>query len=799
MKTIDEKAAAARFPLGGIGTGNISLDQNGRLRDFELWNKPNKGFASPAFFAIRAETADGAVRIKALESRRAPPYNSSSQGAMYWELAGVSRFRYSQMRGDYPFVNISLRDETMPLEAELEAFTPLIPLATDDSSLPAAVLRYYVTNTGGNPLTVSVAGSLANLAAFEHRFTFWGLPLFRDTFINRYVDQKTFRGIHFCDSAKTEADLDYFETALLTTEENGVSRLESWGDNAFWDENYDFWNDFSADGELTPNRPLAGKDSFIPRERIPMASLCIKKILKPGERAVFPFYITWYCPNRVRSWDQDRPLSPDHPVIRNYYAKFGPALKSAEYLIGNLERLEGESRKFVNALRSATLPDYVKDAVSANIAVIRSNTCFRVEDGTFFAFEGSHENQGFCEGNCTHVWNYAQTMAFLFPELERSMRRTEFLYETDPDGRMYYRAYRYLGDPGQNIPPAADGQLGAVIRLYRDWQLCGDDAFLTELWPHARAALEYAFTAWDKDGDGVLDGEAHNTYDIEFYGVSSMINSIFFAALRAGEEISRYLGDAASERKYREIREKGAAKLDALTFNGEYYEQRVDDVNEYKHQYGKGCLADQVFGQELAHINGLGYILDKDRVQKAVESVFRYNFVEDFSNENKLQRMYAINDDGGLLLCTWPNGGKPLNPFVYCDEVWTGIEYQIASHLIYEGYIDEGLTIVKTARERYDGVKRSPWDEIECGHHYARSLASYGLLLALTGFRCDAVHKKLYFRPAMREDNVTGFFCCPAGWGLYHQRKNADGTVTGKIETLYGNLDGYEVIQLEEQ
>jgi hypothetical protein len=125
--------------------------------------------------------------------------------------------------------------------------------------------------------------------------------------------------------------------------------------------------------------------------------------------------------------------------------------------------------------------------------------------------------------------------------------------------------------------------------------------------------------------------------------------------------------------------------------------------------------------------------------------------------------------------------------------VWTGIEYQVASHLIYEGFVTEGLKIVEACRDRHDGIERSPWNEVECGHHYARSLASYGVLLALTGFRCDAVNKKLYFKPMINQEKFTSFFCCAAGWGLYHQYIE-DGKIHGCIETLYGNLDGYEIV-----
>jgi uncharacterized protein (DUF608 family) len=339
------------------------------------------------------------------------------------------------------------------------------------------------------------------------------------------------------------------------------------------------------------------------------------------------------------------------------------------------------------------------------------------------------------------------------------------------------------------MPPATDGQLGTVIRLYRDWTICGDDAFLKAVWPKAKLALEYAFTYWDVDGDGVMEGEQHNTYDIEFYGMSSMLNSIFYAALRAGEEISSYLGDLDSAAKYAVIRKKGAKKLDELTFNGEFYVQLIDDVNEHKYQYGIGCLADQLLGQYQAHACGLGYVLDAGNVKSAVRSIYRHNFIEDFSDHINVQRMYALNQNKGLILCSWPNGGRPEIPFVYSDEVWTGIEYQVAAHLIYEGFVDEGLKIVEAARDRHDGVERSPWNEVECGHHYARSLSSYAVLLALTGFRCDAVKKTLAFKPAINRDNFSGFFCCADGWGIYRQTPSG-----GAIETLYGDLSGYRVI-----
>lgn len=608
------------------------------------------------------------------------------------------------MVGDYPFVNYVLSDENMPVEARLEAYTPFIPLATEDSSKPAAVLKYTICNKTDKALTVSVVGSMPNMSCYKGQ-NMWDKAFFDGKSKNNYVDRGNYRGLQLMPAEKDETDISYFESALVTTEREGVSCLDYWHEGSWVDGLQDFWNDFMEDGNLTSGRMLLGQRDTMRQSDIPMGSLCVKKVIPANESADFTFLFAWYCPNRVRSWNQRQKVTEQHPIIRNYYTKFGSPLVMLDDLVPRLSDLEEKSRKFTKALRTGNIPEYVIDAISSTITVIRSNTCFRVEDGTFFAWEGNFDKDGCCEGNCTHVWGYTQMLAFLFPELERSMRRTEFLHETDPDGRMYFRARSSLGDSKHDWPPTADGQLDTITRLYRDWKLCGDDNFLREMWPNAKRALDYACVRWDCDGDGVLDGEQHNTYDIEFFGQTSMINTIFFAALKCGKEICSYLGDGESAEHYEQMAQKGAEKLEALTFNGEYYIQKIDDVNKHKYQYGTGCLADQLLGQQLAHVNHLGYVLDEKHVKSAVKAIYENNFKEDFSDIVNLQRTYVLNDDAGLLLCTWPNGGRPIIPFVYSDEVWIGIEYQVASHLIYEGYVEEGLRIVKAVRERHDGIE----------------------------------------------------------------------------------------------
>jgi uncharacterized protein (DUF608 family) len=489
-------------------------------------------------------------------------------------------------------------------------------------------------------------------------------------------------------------------------------------------------------------------------------------------------------PNRVKGWP---PYENDEaePKIKNYYAvKFSDAWDAGLYLLKNLKRLESLSREFSQAVYSSTLPEPVIDAAMSNITVLRSTTCFRIEDGSFLAWEGSHEHVGSCKGTCTHVWNYAQTVAFLFPELEKTARCNEFIRETDDTGKMNFRSDRIFGRSDWNMLAAADGQLGTIVRAYREWSLTGDHDFLKQLWPKIKKALEYVRVEWDKDGDELLEDRQHNTYDIEFFGVNPLTGVMYLAALAAMEKMALAMGEGDLASQYRERRKISAEKLDRQTWNGEYFIQMAENIDEHPYQFGKGCLSDQLLGQTLAYLTGLGPLLPKEHLKKAAASIFRYNFKTGPERSPCLQRLYVADDEAGLVLASWPNGGKPKLPFVYADEVWTGVEYQVAALLAYEGLVDEALTIVRTVRGRQDGIRRNPWDEVECGFHYTRSLASWALIPALSGASYDAATDKEHFAPRINQDNFHCFFSNGKHWGMLHQSRGADGAVTQQVEVL---------------
>jgi uncharacterized protein (DUF608 family) len=786
QRQFSREAAEAAFLLGGIGTGNFSIGSRGELRDWEIWNKSAKGQKLPySFFAIAIKDGDEVI-TKVLESEIVPPF-SNSHGFHPGSVGGLPRFKNSVMYAEYPFVHIAFSDDRLQVKVELEAFTPFIPHEPDDSGLPLAVLRYNVENTSEKELEVTIAGSMLNAVGFTGIADFgWVKPELYGRNENTIRKGNGFVGIHFTSNKILPSDLQYGSHTLATIESEACFK-PYWYRSGWWDNLREFWDDFSTDGRLSDH----GYTEMSQEGKTDVGSLAVIKKIKPREKKCYTFLIAWYFPNRLHNWNQRLNCDcSDCEIVQNRYAlRFDNSWEVCQYYVETQDHLEGYSRKFKDALYGSTLPSYVIDAAAANITVLRSNTCFWLKDGRFFGYEGCFDDAGCCSGNCTHVWNYEQTLAYLFPSLERSMRETEFQIETDKDGKMSFRAFKAF--PGtiswDAVEAASDGQCGTIMSLFREWKLSGDTDWMNAQYPGAKRALDYACSVWDQDRDGVTESKQHNTYDISFYGPNPLSGIMFLAALKAGSRLAETAGDYESAEKYRNLFEQGRVNLDKTLWNGDYYIQRLDNVDQYKYQHGVGCLSDQLLGQINAHLMGLGYILPPDHVKKAIYSVYNYNFKSDFHNHDNTQRTYVLNDEKGLLICTWPKGGRPEYPFVYSHEVWPGIEYHVATHLIFEGHVDEGLTLVKAIRERHDGVRRNPWNEVECGYHYARSMASWGLILALSGFSYDMVERRIDFDPRINKEDFKTFWSTGTAWGIYRQ-KIVDGEIEQEVQVLHGKL-----------
>lgn len=801
------------MPMGGIGTGCIGLASNGSLIDFEIFNRPNKlsvnGFT---FFAVKAEKDGRICDIRALQTdatithtgfdkmpKENSFYSNFGWGPDRTSLCGFPHFPESDFIASYPFGEIDFAYEKFPGKIHLTAWNPLIPLNDTDSSIPAAFMEYTVVNDTDEKIDYTFYGVLTN-------------PY--NCSVNTYRETRNdnIKLIHLTSGIEGLKKHEMGEMAIGVYGEN-VKYQEYLFRGQWFDNLQTFWNDIN-EGELK-NRTY---DPDV--TKYDTCAISTELTLMPGESKKVRFIISWYVPYAMNFWN---PVSPkpseideafhskeeiseirercyEESIWKNYYTRyFTGAQECVYYCLSQWDRLYEETDAYRQLLFSSTLPKDVIDAVSANVSILKTPTCLRNEDGSFYAFEGVGRVLGSCEGTCTHVWNYAYALPYLFPNLERSIRTNHYNYDMDVIGGLAFRTTLPLGRPHpsyESMFACADGQFGDVLKVYREFKLCGNVEWLASIWKDVVKSIEYAWHPknpfkWDPEKTGHLSGRQHHTLDMELFTPNSWLDGFYVAALKAAAELAVIMKDRKHAKDFSELYEKGREYLNSELYNGKYFIQKIDitdssvlepfiDSNapqaensvfdtywneengEIKYQIGEGSSVDQVLAQWHCDILGLGDVFDREKTQSALRTIYETNFksMRDFFNPC---RLYCINDEKGVIICTYPEGAKkPKIPVPYAEECMNGFEYQAASHMIMNGMVEEGLEIVHEIRKRYDGTKRNPFNEMECGSNYARSMASYTLLGAICGLSIDAYNKAYRICPDMRfaENGVFRCFLC---------------------------------------
>ena len=746
----NEKTNQISFPLGGIGTGCIGLAGNGRLIDWEIFNRPNKGGVNGfSHFAIRAENDGQVTDARILHGNLhspyqgelvAPTFSTFGWGPRREYLTGLPHFESVDFRGQFPLAELTYRDETFPGQVRMTAFNPFIPTNEDDSD-PRRLLRIQ-----------------------RHQFHRRRSHLHR----RRCAHQPPAR--HKPEHNRG-AHLGPRPPPLLRQPPARRHRLRQPDPRHRRRARRRCRRQLAA--ELVPRRLVRQPRSLLERPqytrslrkpclRIRRTARRRRPIYRTGHRLLaihlpvaagetrrVRFVISWSFPTCENYWKKEQ---ANAQTWKNYYAtQWDDSSASAQYAIQNWPRLYDETKRFKDALFASTIPATALDAVSANISILKSPTVLRLEDGTFYGWEGLHPDEGCCEGSCTHVWNYQQALPFLFPALERTMRTADYRYNLLENGAMPFRIQLPLGSDPWPFRPCCDGQFGGVMKTYRDWKLAAIPRVAASIWPGVKKSLEYAWSPenidrWDPDKSGVLTGRQHHTLDMELFGPNSWLTGFYLGALKAASEMAESIGDVATASQYHAIFERGKAWVDANLFNGEYYVQKVDladralvesygpqddslkggsaldaywnsEHNEIKYQIGEGSSIDQVLAQWHASLYGLGDLHDPEQVKQACASIYKYNYVPEMSQVYNPCRIYALNDEGGLVICAWPEEEqKPLIPAPYSQETMNGFEYAAASHMIMVGLVDEGMHCVD-APPRYGRRAPQPRNEFECGNN----------------------------------------------------------------------------------
>ncbi len=765
------KASQISFPLGGIGSGCVGLSGYGHLIDWEIFNRPSKGSCNGnSHFAARAVSDGELLDARVLCGELPPPYTGSGKtaygnfgfGAPQNTMSGFPNFRDCVFTGGFPFAELEFKDPSFPGKVRLSAFNPFIPLDDRDSSIPAAFFEISFENPSKRTIDYGVAFSVKNPAKA-------GLNK------SRRADGMSF--VLLEQDGVEKSSVEYGSLCIGSDAKDALTQ-DYWYRGKWSDAKEIFWRDFASTDSL-PERsydvPADGDH----------ASVFANLKLKPKTKGSLRFVLSWSYPNCYAYWRnlptgeacfRDGKLADGVESWRNYYATlFKDSPDSAKYALKNWDRLKSESRAFSESLHRSSLPQAALEAVSANLSILKSPTVLRLEDGSFYGWEGCHPEAGSCEGTCAHVWNYAYALPFLFPKLERSIRDLTWKYSMRDDGGLAFRLKLPLGSGISATRSCVDGQFGEIIKFYRDWKISGDTAWMKKLWPKVKKSLEFAWAPtnadkWDPDKSGVITGRQHHTLDVELFGANSWLTGFYLAALKAGAEMAKAVGDAKSAKEYLDIFERGRKFVDEKLFNGKWYIQEVDlsdksllkptcddaDLEFYwnderkqiKYQIGAGCEIDQVLAQWHANLCGLGDVFEKAKRRKALKAIHKHNFKRSMRGVFNPWRIFSLNDEAGVMICVWPEGvEKPLIPIPYNSETMYGFEYSAAALMIQEGLVKEGLEIVEKGRLRFDGERRNPWNEFECGSNYARSMASYSLLNAMSGFEYDMTKGMIGFSP----------------------------------------------------
>ncbi len=760
------------MPVGGICAGQLYLGGDGKLWHWDIFNQPRRTDGStyqnplvPASpieqgFALEV-TVDGKKQVRPLSQ------------------AGFADISFC---GEYPLANIEYQDPKLPVTVTLEAFSPFVPLHTDDSSLPATVLRYTVRNTGSSRLEVRLAGWLENAvchfsvpgdaAKRRNRVMRGKEALLIQSEVENGPAEKVLKP-ELMSEADLKQPLDMGTMAIALLEPQSSDRASAavgtgnFPDAAFAAE--------PADQAAQPaGRKLVG-------------SIVRTMSLEAGKDATATFLITWHFPYLdMQKWKIER-METLKDNGRYYATKFPSAAAVAGHVAAHFATLHAQTRLWHDTWYDSTLPYWFLDRTMLNTGCLASGTSHRFATARFWGWEGV----GCCEGTCTHVWHYAHAVARLFPDLERDVRkRTDF-------GAAIEKSSGAIRHRGEGFGLAVDGQAGCILRAYREHQMTADGTWLKELWSNIKFAMQ-CLIKMDR-GDGLLEGHQHNTLDTGWYGQIAWLSGLYLASLRAAAEMATDMGDAAFATECRKIADTGRESIKKL-FDKEYFISLLDPKYPNAINSGTGCEIDQVFGQSWAYQVGLDRVIPQKETRLALQALWRYNFTPDCGAYRKIYkggRFFALAGEAGMLMCTFPrndwsfeNASGKGNMDGACNlfnEVMNGFEYQVAGHMIWEGMVQQGMAVTRAVHDRHHPSKRNPRNEVECGDHYSRSMASYGVFIAACGFEYHGPKQHIGFAPKLTPEKFKAAFTAAEGWGSLSQSRTGK-TQINRIEVKWGGL-----------
>jgi non-lysosomal glucosylceramidase len=749
------------FPIGAIGGGTIRMNGKAERAWWQIFNnfeeKVGSGIVPNSFFAIRTNT-NGTTVVKALQT--------SSLG----QFSAMNSLKFT---GEFPFGWFNFNDNALPVEVKMEAFNPLIPMDLKNSAIPCAIFKITVKNTSANTSSVSILGTQQNVVGFDGYGTIYSSRKFSGygSNVNNIVSDASSTSLKMT-GTKGSLQLSAYETGMSST--------------ASWDNLGTLYDDFSADGVLTGATTASSPSTGTTVD----GALAKDFTLAPGEEKTITFVLSWYMPDGFHGHASFPVWSFRGQQYENWWTD---ANDVDAYVKTNFNMLDEKTRLYHQTLYSSNIPRYVIDRINSNLCVLKSPTAFWAKNGYFGVWESTSNDQGWW-GNCKHVYQYAQGIAWIFPELSRKMM-VQNLNSQAASGLLLSRD----GD----VLSAIDGHLGTILGIYRDYLLTDDNTWLTSVWAKTKKAMDAAISTYDSDKNGMLTGELHNTLDCSTSGTNPVTGSMYVAALKASARMAEKMNDLVSRDLYNSISELAKTNQTAQLWddNLKYFIEKSQNTPG-NYEYGNGCNISMFDGQWWSNMLDLGQIYPLDKTIISLSQIYNRNKVTDVDGSYvSVFRDFLGTGDNGWIMNKFP-GATPTKPVLYYSEVMSGFEYAYAATMLQYGMINEGLDVVNNIAKRYDGRLRgsdetttvnygtvygagSPFGEDECGDFYGRALSSWSVLTALQGFIYDGPNKTLKFIPKWKSDNHVSFFSSSNGYGVLSQTQSATNQLT-KIEVKSG-------------
>jgi uncharacterized protein (DUF608 family) len=726
--------------LGGIGTGSVELRADGVFYNWNIFNNnpfgtgPSFPFPenSMLFFIVRYEEqgCDPKMKILQIDSGNEVGGILSHIYQFPW-MTGVDETEYE---GVFPFVRMRFRDADMPLDVELEAFSPFVPHDVDASSLPCAAFRFNVRSRAKRPVHVMLMASMRSGVGYD-------------------VEEKTHR-----------SRLRRGKSQVLF--EHGAGRMSkkhaSWGTQALaslsrestyylgWEHLHPYYEIVIRSRELPDVDDSAGRNSRDPKTgRLKGMSRFFSTVarsvrLARGKSFEHDFVMAWHFPNLYSE-------NQEHVEGHRYASRFRDAASVAEHVANNLGDLRSRSRAFVDDLYASTVPEFVLDQVNSQLNTLHTGA-WLTKKGDFGIQEGMTQAHEYGPLATMDVGMYGSvSTAALFPELDKAMFRAHKRLQmaSGEIGHGIARDFR-RHDEREVVTERIDLVPQYAIMVLRGYFWTGDRAYLEEMWTSVKRALEFSAEHRDPNRDGLPDHKgAKCTYDnFPMFGAGSYSGSLWLAALVYAVKAAGVMRDTKAEARFSELLARARDTFERKLWNGSYYRLYNDEGGE-RGDLDEGCLVDQLIGQWATDMIGAGSIVRRDRVRKALRRIVSLCF----------------RPEQGLRNAAWPGDAflHPVEKDVWVDQAntcWTGVELAFASFLIYEGLVHEGLKVVRNVDRRYRKAGMY-WDHQEFGGHYYRPMSAWAILNALAGLTIDG--DAYGFAPRLPERNQRLFFAFGSG------------------------------------